>query len=152
MPCSLFRWQPPPLPYLSLIFSHLLSLVSLVLMSIFFYRHLNLFSLRTFSCLCYPHLGADTTNKLESCSKQYVFVGYNLHFKCYRCLDLETNHIHISHHLTLDETNFLLGCIATPATMSTMSFSWNQVRPCLSRPLLHLLLLDPCCSPPLEVL
>ncbi|XP_071695889.1 uncharacterized protein [Rutidosis leptorrhynchoides] len=67
----------------------------------------NYTTLRVFGCLCYPHL--HTTNKLAPRSTPCIFLGYPSNHRGYRCLDLATNRIILSRHVTFDETSFPFG-------------------------------------------
>lgn len=59
-----------------------------------------------FGCLCYPNLSATAAHKLAPHSTPCVFLGYPSDHKGYRCLDLSTNRLIISRHVTFDETTF----------------------------------------------
>ncbi|GJY55513.1 ribonuclease H-like domain-containing protein [Tanacetum coccineum] len=63
--------------------------------------------LRTFGCLCYPHL--DPSHKLEARATPAIYLGHASNHRGYRCLDLTTNKIIISRHVTFDETVFPFG-------------------------------------------
>jgi hypothetical protein len=62
--------------------------------------------LRVFGCRCYPNLASTAQNKLSPRSTLCVFLGYPSEHKGYRCLDLSSNRIIISRHVTFDETSF----------------------------------------------
>ncbi|GJZ05244.1 ribonuclease H-like domain-containing protein [Tanacetum coccineum] len=68
--------------------------------------------LRTFGCLCYPHLYPN--HKLEPRATPSLFLGHASNHRGYRCLNLTTNKIIISRHVTFDETVFSYG--STPST------------------------------------
>ncbi|GKD59032.1 ribonuclease H-like domain-containing protein, partial [Tanacetum coccineum] len=68
--------------------------------------------LRTFGCLCYPHVYPN--HKLEPRATPSLFLGNAYNHRGYRCLDLTTNKIIISRHVTFDETVFPYG--STPST------------------------------------
>ncbi|GKE07650.1 ribonuclease H-like domain-containing protein, partial [Tanacetum coccineum] len=75
--------------------------------------------LRTFGCLCYPHL--DTNHKLEPRATPSIYLGQASNHRGYRCLDLKTNKIIISRHVTFDETVFPYGS-TQPALPPTYTF------------------------------
>nr|GEU94278.1 ribonuclease H-like domain-containing protein [Tanacetum cinerariifolium] len=60
--------------------------------------------LHVFGCLCYPHI--DTNHKLGPRATPSIFLGHAANHFGYRCLDLNTNIIIISRHVTFDETVF----------------------------------------------
>nr|GEW80121.1 ribonuclease H-like domain-containing protein [Tanacetum cinerariifolium] len=60
--------------------------------------------LRTFGCLCYPYTFPTTPS---------IFLGYPYNHRGYRCLDLNTNKIIISRHVTFGETIFPFGYMTT---------------------------------------
>jgi hypothetical protein len=62
--------------------------------------------LRTFDCACWPNLRPYNTHKLAFRSKQCTFLGYSTHHKGYKCLDISTGHVYISHDVVFDETAF----------------------------------------------
>jgi hypothetical protein len=61
---------------------------------------------RVFGCACYPNITATAPHKLAPRSTKCVFLGYSSNHKGYRCLDLSTNRIIISRHVTFDEADF----------------------------------------------
>ncbi|GJV32308.1 ribonuclease H-like domain-containing protein [Tanacetum coccineum] len=65
--------------------------------------------LRTFGCLCYPY--TFPPHKLAPRTTPSIFLGYPYNHRGYRCLDLNTNKIIISRHVTFDETIFRFGSI-----------------------------------------
>ncbi|GJY90382.1 ribonuclease H-like domain-containing protein [Tanacetum coccineum] len=71
-----------------------------------------------FGCLCYPHI--DTNHKLGPRATPSIFLGHAANHFSYRCLDLNTNKIIISRHVTFDETVFLF-----PSTKSTTTPSYD---------------------------
>jgi len=76
--------------------------------------------LRVFGCKCYPNLSATATHKLSPRSTLCVFLGYSAHHKGYRCLDLSSNRVIISRHVTFDESAFPFaerGSSSTPADL-----------------------------------
>jgi hypothetical protein len=62
--------------------------------------------LRIFGCACWPNLQPYNKHKLCFRSKQCAFIGYSSLHKGYRCLDISTGHIYISHEIVFDETVF----------------------------------------------
>ncbi|GJX00855.1 ribonuclease H-like domain-containing protein [Tanacetum coccineum] len=75
--------------------------------------------LRTFGCLCYPHLYH--TTKFEPRATPSIFLGHASNHRGYRCLDLNTNKILISRHVTFDETVFPYGS-AKPVSVPSYDF------------------------------
>ncbi|GJT82442.1 ribonuclease H-like domain-containing protein [Tanacetum coccineum] len=75
--------------------------------------------LRIFGCLCYPHLYP--SHKLAPRATPSIFLGFASSHRGYRCLDLHTNKIIISRHVTFDETVFPYGS-TTPKTTSAYNF------------------------------
>ena len=74
--------------------------------------------LKTFGYACWAHLSPYSSHKLDLQSKQCVFLGYSLHHKGYKCLDLSTNRVYISCNVVFDEKNFLL-LLSQPLTTVT---------------------------------
>jgi hypothetical protein len=68
----------------------------------------NYSSLRIFGCSCWPHLRSFNSRKLEFRSKECVFLGYSNIHKRFKCLDLSTNRVYISHDVIFDENVFTL--------------------------------------------
>ncbi|GJS93029.1 ribonuclease H-like domain-containing protein [Tanacetum coccineum] len=75
--------------------------------------------LRTFGCLCYPHLYPN--HKLEPRATPSILLGHASNHRGYRCLDLHTNKIIISRHVTFDETVFPYGS-TQPSSVPTYTF------------------------------
>lgn len=44
--------------------------------------------LKSFGCVCFPHMVPYNTNKLSFKLIKCIFIGYDDHYKGYRCLDL----------------------------------------------------------------
>nr|GEW03573.1 retrotransposon protein, putative, unclassified [Tanacetum cinerariifolium] len=63
--------------------------------------------LRTFGCLCYPY--TFPPHKLAPRTTPSIILGYPYNHRGYRCLDVNTNKIIISRHVTFDETVFSFG-------------------------------------------
>ncbi|KAM2197897.1 hypothetical protein ACFXTH_025439 [Malus domestica] len=64
--------------------------------------------LKAFGCACFPHLVPYNKHKLMPKSVKCVFIGYDLHYKGYCCLDPITCHVYISRNVTFDELTFLV--------------------------------------------
>ncbi|GJR75693.1 ribonuclease H-like domain-containing protein [Tanacetum coccineum] len=79
----------------------------------------NYTDLRVFGCLCYPHI--HTNHKLEPRVTPSIFLGYPTNHHGYRCLDLNTNKIILSCHVTFDETVFPYGSM-TPTSSPSYTF------------------------------
>ncbi|TQD89042.1 hypothetical protein C1H46_025433 [Malus baccata] len=62
--------------------------------------------LKAFGCACFLHLMPYNKHKLMPKLVKCVFIGYNLHYKGYRCLDPITGHVYISRNVTFDELTF----------------------------------------------
>ncbi|GJV33119.1 ribonuclease H-like domain-containing protein [Tanacetum coccineum] len=75
--------------------------------------------LRTFGCLCYPY--TFPPHKLAPRTTPSIFLGYAYNHRGYRCLDLNTNKIIISRHVTFDETVFPFGSM-TPTKPPSYQF------------------------------
>ena len=54
-----------------------------------------------FSCLCCPHFYSP--HNLAPRATPYIFLGYPTNHRVYQCLDLSTNKIILSCHVTFDE-------------------------------------------------
>lgn len=73
-------------------------------------------------CRCYPNLSATAPHKLAPRSSVCVFLGYPDHHKGYRCLDLSTNRIIISRHVTFDKNSFPFAERVAPPIPSDFNF------------------------------
>jgi hypothetical protein len=62
--------------------------------------------LQVFGCACYNNITSTAPHKLAPRSTKCVFLRYSSNHKGYHCLDLSTNSIIISHHVTFDEADF----------------------------------------------
>jgi len=78
--------------------------------------------LRVFGCKCYPNLSATATHKLSPRSTLCVFLGYSAHHKGYRCLDLSSNRVIISRHVTFDESAFRFAERSSSSTPADLEF------------------------------
>ncbi|KAI3690006.1 hypothetical protein L2E82_47980 [Cichorium intybus] len=72
--------------------------------------------LRTFGCTCYPNTSASQSHKLQPRSVKCVFLGYPENFRGYRCFDPATGKVHLSRHVTFDETSFPFAKTPPPST------------------------------------
>ena len=63
----------------------------------------NYNELRIFGFTCFVLLPKRKRDKLGKHTALCVFLGYGTKRKGYRCFDLETNQLHISHHVTFWE-------------------------------------------------
>ncbi|GKC90331.1 ribonuclease H-like domain-containing protein [Tanacetum coccineum] len=79
----------------------------------------NYADLRVFGCLCYPYI--NTNHKLEPRATPAIFLGYPTNHRGYRCLDLNTDKIILSRHVTFDETVFPYGSM-TPNEPPSYTF------------------------------
>lgn len=62
--------------------------------------------LKSFGCACFPHMVLYNRHKLSFKSVPCVFIGYDDHYKGYRCLDPVSGRIYISRHVVFDEASF----------------------------------------------
>ncbi|GKA93918.1 ribonuclease H-like domain-containing protein, partial [Tanacetum coccineum] len=85
-----------------------------------FQKEPNYSRLRIFGCLCYPHLHSH--HKLAPRATPCIFLGFLADHHGYRCLDLETNKIILSRHVTFDETQFPHKSM-TPSSPPSYEFS-----------------------------
>ncbi|GJT07377.1 ribonuclease H-like domain-containing protein [Tanacetum coccineum] len=95
-----------------------------------FHKEPDYSRLRIFGCLCYPHL--HSPHKLAPRATPCIFLGYPAYHRGYRCLDLETNKIILSRHVTFDETQFPYKSM-TPS--SPPSYTFLDTTP--ASPILH---------------
>ncbi|PKU69741.1 Retrovirus-related Pol polyprotein from transposon TNT 1-94 [Dendrobium catenatum] len=69
-------------------------------------HHPDYSHLRTFGCACYPLIPSALRNKLQPKAHSCVFLGYSENYKGYKCLDISTNKLFMSRHLTFAENIF----------------------------------------------
>ena len=63
----------------------------------------------------YPNQSATTFHKLQPRSLQCVFIGYPRQHRGYKCLDLATNRVIFSRHVTFDENSFPFSVSSSPS-------------------------------------
>lgn len=73
--------------------------------------------LKVFGSECFPLIPPQLRHKLQPKAHPHVFLGYSDIHKGYKCLNLHTNKITISHHVTFHEHRFPFG--ETPPSQST---------------------------------
>jgi hypothetical protein len=86
--------------------------------------------LRVFRCACYPNLASTTPHKLAPRSTRCVFFGYSPNHKGYRCLDLTSHRVLISHYVIFDESDFPFS--SSSSTASHRARRVPRSRPCVS--------------------
>jgi hypothetical protein len=89
----------------------------------------NYTHLRVFGCLCYPNMTTMTPHKVAPRSTACVFLGYPSSHKGYRCLNLSSRRIIISHHVVLDESCFPFGSISQGSPSSLDFLLTGQATP-----------------------
>ncbi|PKU60191.1 Retrovirus-related Pol polyprotein from transposon TNT 1-94 [Dendrobium catenatum] len=62
--------------------------------------------LKVFGCARFPLQPPHSHHKLQAKARMCVFLGYSDAYKGYKCLDILTNKISISRHITFDENYF----------------------------------------------
>ncbi|PKU62264.1 Retrovirus-related Pol polyprotein from transposon TNT 1-94 [Dendrobium catenatum] len=102
-----------------------------------FYRlhghHPSYTHLCTFGCQCFPWLRPYAANKLSPRSRECTFIGYSPFHKGYKCLDLLSNKIFISRHVTFNESQFPYRT-TNPVKPTTFSHSQHTTPPMLLIP------------------
>jgi histone deacetylase 1/2 len=82
--------------------------------------------LRTFGCACWPNMRPYNTRKLQFQSKRYVFIGYNILHKGFKCLDINEGRVYISRDVVFDEDVFPFSeCIQMPELASVKKFLFS---------------------------
>ncbi|KAI5350115.1 hypothetical protein L3X38_003006 [Prunus dulcis] len=62
--------------------------------------------LKSFGCTCFPHLVPYNKHKLSSKSIKCIFLGYDNHYKGYKCFEPISRRVYISRNVTFDESDF----------------------------------------------
>jgi hypothetical protein len=73
--------------------------------------------IRVFRCACYPNLASTAPHKLAPSSTRCVFLGYSSDHKGYRCPNLTSHRILISHHVVFDELDFPFSSSSTASLL-----------------------------------
>ena len=83
--------------------------------------------LKPFGCACLPHLLL--ANKLSPRSIACVFLDYTPQYKGYHCFNPITNHVYVSWHVLLHETNFPFSTLLSwsPSSSYSSSFNLNEI-------------------------
>ena len=68
-------------------------------------KKLDLSHLNIFGCIAYVHIPDELRSKLDPKEKNYVFIGYSLEQKGYRCYNPVTCEIRVSRDVVFDELN-----------------------------------------------
>jgi hypothetical protein len=64
-----------------------------------------------FGCACWPNLRSYNAHKLQLCSTRCVFLVYSNMHKGFKCLDISTGRIYVSHDVIFDESVFLFATL-----------------------------------------
>jgi histone deacetylase 1/2 len=81
--------------------------------------------LKSFRCASWPLLHPYNTRKLSFRSKECVFIGYSNHHKGYKCLDVDTGRVYISHGMVFDESVFPFSRLAS--TQHTPQYTYESL-------------------------
>ena len=92
----------------------------------------NYDKLRAFGCLCFPWLRSYSDHKLDKRSKPCVFIGYSNTHHAYKCLDLSSNRVYISHHVQFIEHQFPLVSNTSPTDLDQVVSTWSSCSPALA--------------------
>ena len=86
-----------------------------------------------------PNLFSKAKHKLSPCSTPCIFLGFPLNHRGYCCLDISTNKINVSRHMTFDENTFPYphsrnpiytdyDFLSSTIPLSSFSFPYYQIR------------------------
>jgi hypothetical protein len=94
-----------PLKYWDEAFLYATYLINRILLTLelLFKEKPNYSGLQTFRCAYWPNLRPFNTHKLQFCSKQCIFLGYNNLHKGFKCLDVAEGRVYISHDVIFYE-------------------------------------------------
>jgi hypothetical protein len=56
-----------------------------------------------FGCIAYVHVPDENRSKLDPRAEKYIFIGYSLEQKRYRCFNLSTRKLQVSKDVVFDE-------------------------------------------------
>lgn len=112
--CLLFQSGLPPSYWLSAfqMATHLINRLSIAVLAykspyeILYDRVPDYNLLQIFECACFPLFLGPNQHKLQPKSALCIFIGYSPTHKGYKCLDPNSGKIHISHHVTFNESLF----------------------------------------------
>ena len=68
-----------------------------------YHRKPNVSYFRIFGSICYVHVLKQNRTKLDPKAKKCIFVGYDIHRKGWRCMNLETKMVTVSRDVVFDE-------------------------------------------------
>jgi hypothetical protein len=63
----------------------------------------NVSHLKVFGCIAYVHVHDENRSKLDSKAENFIFIGYSLKQKGYRCFNLCTQKLQVSRDVVFDE-------------------------------------------------
>ena len=92
----------------------------------------NYDKLRAFGCVCFPWLRPYSDHKLDKRSKPCVFIGYSNTHNAYKCLDLTSNRVYISRHVTFIEHQLPLASKTSPTDLAHTVSTWSSCSPALT--------------------
>ncbi|CAL9241108.1 unnamed protein product [Arabidopsis halleri] len=81
-----------------------------------FKKEVNYQHLRIFGCLCYPNVLSLTPHKLAPRSTPCVLLGYPTDHRGYRYLEISTQRVILSRHVTFDDSVFPFKVSPSPVT------------------------------------